>query len=275
MVSTAYLRVILNQTGVFQRDIAEEWGMLLGRTKTQPRVSAELEKESTDSISFLKSISNLTKIPMGDILSEVSESKSHQGIVYTPIGDLENEVIPISNSLRGAASSLLSAVNETTAINDKEFVSLPKNFIKPGGVKMLLRITGESMSPTFNQDDYVACRLLEEFDWSSIQDERVYLIVNKDNETFLKRVKNRLKEYGLVVCKSDNLDKKEYPDFNLELGEISQIWDVQIQMKWKFPNPHTSIQDQFKEHDLKLIDHDSKIKLLLEEMKKIKNEVAK
>lgn len=265
----------MNQSGVFQEHIADEWTKVIGKNKTQPRVSAELKKDFTDSFSFLVAISNLSKVPLSDIVMGVTEARESQGIIFTTEGDGENEMIPVSNSLRGAASSLLSVVNEPQGDQEnQDFISLPKTFVKPGGVKMLIRITGESMAPTFQSDDYIACKLLEQYDWNAIKDDHVYLIVNKDNETFLKRIKNRISEHGLIVCKSDNMNKKEYPDMNIEIGEISQIWDVQIQMSWKFPNPHGTVDDRFKEQDVKLIDHESKIQLLMSEMKKIKNEIS-
>lgn len=274
MVSTIYLRTLLEQTQTKQTDLAEEWSHIVGKTMYQTRVSNELKKEYTDSLSFLKAISNLTKMPLSDILMELYESKPLNAIVYTDVGGT-NEMIPVSNNLRAAASSLLSAVNDPEIVEENDFISVPKNFIKPGGVKMLIRITGQSMVPSFMPDDYIACRLMDQFDWPNLRDDHVYLIIKKDNEALLKRVKNRIKEYGLLVCKSDNLDKKEFPDINVEVGEILQIWDVSFSLSWKFPNPHAGIENRFTDQENKIIDHESKIRALYEEMKKIKYEMVK
>jgi len=269
MVSTQYLKTILDQSGVTQQELASEWESLIGRTKYQTGVSNELKKEKTDSIAFIKAISNLTKLPISDIFMELTYSSNQNRVVYTA-PDTEQEMIPVSNSLRAAASSLLSVVNEENNMEDQEFISVPKTFVKQGGVKMLIRITGESMTPTFQPDDYVACRLLEQYDWATLRDDYVYLIVSKDNETHLKRIKNRLKEHGLIRCYSDNPDRNQYPDFNIETGEVMQIWQGAFSISWNFPDPHGDIAEKFKSIDSKLIDQDYKIRQLFNEMKKLK-----
>jgi hypothetical protein len=261
----------MEQSGVTQIDLAKEWETILGRTKYQTGVSNELKKDKTDSISFIQAVSNLTKLPISDIFMELTYSTNYNRVVYTS-ADGESEQIPVSNSLRAAASSLLSVTNQPEGIDSNtEFISVPKTFIKPGGVKMLVRITGESMTPTFQPDDYVACRLMEQYDWNILQDDHVYLIVTKENETHLKRIKNRLNEHGLIRCYSDSMDKNQYPEFNVETGEIMQIWKVVFSLSWSFPDPHGDINEKFKSIDSKLIDQDYKIRQLFEEMKKLRS----
>jgi hypothetical protein len=128
------------------------------------------------------------------------------------------------------------------------------------------------MSPTLNPDDYIACRLLEEYDWTSISDDKIYLIETNNDDHFLKRVKNRIHEIGIVFCASDNPNKQDFPDYSLKFSDISQVWEVTFKLSWGLSNPGSSIEDKFKGQDSKLIDHDAKINMLLNEMKKLKNE---
>lgn len=71
-----------------------------------------------------------------------------------------------------------------------------------------------------------------------------------EGRAFVKRLKNRLRENGFVVCMSDNADKQNYPNFNLMEEELNTIWYAEWYFSAKIPN----IQDSYYHKQAELED---------------------
>ena len=96
------------------------------------------------------------------------------------------------------------------------------------------------MAPTLQDGGYVVVRLLDKGDWAKMPDECVFVVVDSEGKSYLKRVKNRFKK-GFIVLRSDSPDRASYPSFNLEAKEIMSIWYAEWYFSAKMPNIH----DQF------------------------------
>lgn len=124
-------------------------------------------------------------------------------------------------------------------------VILPKAMFTGNGLRYCVRIKGQSMTPTLQDSDFVIVRYLHPGEWLEMKDERVYMIVTKDGTSFIKRVKNRLSK-GFIVLTSDNIEKGEYPNFNLQADEIHNIFYAEWHFSAKMQNINETYYDRVK-----------------------------
>lgn len=145
-------------------------------------------------------------------------------------------IIPITDIAVAAGAGIY---NESP-IEVADSLQLPPRLVKPGHTYLCVKIKGKSMSPTLQDGGYVVIRLLDKGNWHEMPDERIFVVIDTDGKSYLKRVKNRFKQ-GFIVLKSDSPDKATFPSFNLENKEIAAIWYIEWYFSAKMPNIH----DQF------------------------------
>ena len=109
-----------------------------------------------------------------------------------------------------------------------------------------IRTRGHSMAPTIFDKDYLIIRHLERSEWQSLRDEYVYVVVDKEGKSYVKRIKDRLHR-GFIVCMSDNLDKGNYPNFTLEEGEIINLFYAELKISPHLPNINSTYYERLKE----------------------------
>lgn len=122
-------------------------------------------------------------------------------------------------------------------INEEDVIRLPHHMVNRG-FHQCIRIKGQSMAPTFQDGGYIINRLLDRGEWLDIREQHVYVVTDREGKTYIKRLKNRLKEHGFIVCTSDNPDKANFPNFNLMEDELCNVWEVEWYMTAKMPNIH-------------------------------------
>lgn len=144
------------------------------------------------------------------------------------------KLVPLTDIKAAAGQGYLNP--ET--FNENEVMRLPISMVR-GGTYLIIGIKGTSMAPTLQDGGKVLIRLLDRGDWATMLNERIYVIVDTDGKTYLKRVKNRLSgEKGFIVLSSDSPDKVSYPTFNIQADEIQFIWYVEWYFTAKMPNIH-------------------------------------
>lgn len=116
-------------------------------------------------------------------------------------------------------------------------IQLPQSMVQRRGQYFCVRVKGESMSPTLLDSSYLVIRLMNRSEWECMPEEQVYVITDREGRAFVKRVKNRL-DKGFIVCMSDNPDKANYPNFNLQVEELNTIWHAEWYISAKMPNIH-------------------------------------
>ncbi|MCD8193248.1 MAG: helix-turn-helix transcriptional regulator [Tannerellaceae bacterium] len=172
--------------------------------------------------------------------------------------------IPVVDIFMAAGSGYLN----TDYIEEESFMLMPSSIIKGGRNYLCGKIKGQSMSPTLQDSSYLIIRKLEPYEWSTIRDNYVYVISTREGATFVKRVKNRLSQ-GFLVCMSDNPDKGNYPNFNLEIDELHTVWYCEWYLSPKMPNIHATYYNKLSEledrmdemtNDLKRIEKENKRK---------------
>lgn len=124
-------------------------------------------------------------------------------------------------------------------------INLPKAMFKSNGLRYCVRVKGFSMSPTLQDSDFLIIRHLDPSEWSTMSDEHVYLVVDRDGLAYVKRVKNRLNR-GFIVLTSDSIEKSSYPNFNLQADEIANIFYAEWHFSAKMQNINETYYDRLK-----------------------------
>ncbi|MFT3979063.1 MAG: S24 family peptidase [Ferruginibacter sp.] len=155
--------------------------------------------------------------------------------ITDPEADYDEQLVPVPITDISVAAG--SGIYNPDYITNVDAIRLPVTLLKKGNTYLCVKIKGPSMAPTLQDGGYVIIRLLDKGEWSKMADERVYVISDNEGKSFLKRVKNRLKQ-GFVVLRSDNPDQASFPSFNLAAEEINTIWIVEWYFTAKMPNIH-------------------------------------
>lgn len=119
---------------------------------------------------------------------------------------------------------------------DPQFIETLPAFSLPGfknGTYRIFEVDGHSMFNTLHDKDKVITR------WdniANIKDDRVYVLVTKSDGILVKRLINRHSE-GVIICKSDNNFKGEYPPIVLDVQDINEVWYVTDRWTKQLPSP--------------------------------------
>ena len=109
---------------------------------------------------------------------------------------------------------------------DESFVEALPAFQMPhlrNGSYRCFEVEGNSMNPNFSQGDLVFGKYVESL--LDIKDDKVYVIISKDDGIVLKRAINQIKQSNQLILKSDN-SNGEYPSYSIEAKEIMEVWEV-------------------------------------------------
>ena len=175
--------------------------------------------------------------------------------IEEPRGDLQNNSnIPIIDI--EAAAGIGSLNNDH--IDVLGYLTLPENGLQRGARYYAIRTRGQSMSPTLFDKDYLIIRYLERSEYSDLRDEYVYVVVDSEGKSYVKRIKDRLHK-GFIVCMSDNLDKTNYPNFTLEESEIANLFYVEMKLSPFLPNINSTYYDRLKSLEDRVDEIDSRM----------------
>lgn len=161
---------------------------------------------------------------------------------YTKKVDIIEHVIDTSGHLQIPIVDVKAAAGpgyiNSEHLTADDVIRLPAHLVKSGH-HLCIRIKGTSMAPTLQDGGYAIIRLLDRGEWLHMPSERIYLVVDNDGKTAIKRVKNRFSgEKGFIVLSSDSPDKSSHPTYNLHPEEIAFIWYVEWYFTAKMPNVH-------------------------------------
>jgi transcriptional regulator with XRE-family HTH domain len=123
-----------------------------------------------------------------------------------------------------------------TGLADPQFISNLPAYRLPGYNNATYRIfetQGVSMFPTLQDKDRCVTRWSQV---SEIRDDRVYVLITRNDGVLIKRCINRSNE-GVIICKSDHNLSGEYPPIVLDLSEIMEVWYVVERWTRQLPGP--------------------------------------
>ena len=215
-------------------------GKANGKANGKVNVNFPSESRNSKSTSFEK---EEAKAPI--FLPDSGKTTSTNIIeLPVPIADDDEMVkVPVVDISVAAGSGFYNPEQ----LSEIDSIRFPRSMIKGNKTYLCVRIKGESMVPTLQDGGYLVIRLLDRSEWENVQDGHVHVISDIEGRAFVKRLKNRLKEYGLIVCKSDNPDPMGYPSFNLMENEINTIWHAEWYISAKMPNIHAIYYNKVSE----------------------------
>ncbi len=159
-----------------------------------------------------------------------------------------NTTVPLIN--HKAAATFVAGYQSQEWFEEQDSILLPSYMIKEGQC-YALQVSGDSMEPTLLQDDWVICRLLDSADYRYLSDGEVYVVVSEQKGIQIKRVRNRLHQYGVIRCLSDN---PKHDTFDIPESELLQIWKVEWHLRSHLPEVspdidhlHSNLQDMMEE----------------------------
>lgn len=178
------------------------------------------------------------------------DNKVKEVIVVATQDPQGNVTVPLIN--HKAAANYLAGYQSQEWFEEQDNILLP-SFMLKNGICYALQVNGDSMEPTLSEDDWVICRLLDGSEYRNIVDGGVYVIVSEQKGIQIKRIKNRLHQYGFIKCISDNPKHEPYEISN---GELLQIWKVEWHLRSYLPDASYEwgdIQDKLinMEHEMK------------------------
>lgn len=186
-------------------------------------------------------------------------------IIEVPVpieDDSEMVSIPVVDISVAAGSGFYNA----DYLSEVDSIRFPRSMVKGGQPHICVRIKGESMVPTLQDGGYLIIRLLDRSEWRDVREGHVYVVSSTEGRAFVKRLKNRFKDYGFIVCMSDNPDPMGYPNFNLMADEINTIWHAEWYISAKMPNIHNIYYKKVGELE-------DKYEGVMEEIQQIRREI--
>ena len=149
-------------------------------------------------------------------------------------------------------------------VEEIDSIALPVTMLKNGKQYLCVRVKGHSMLPSILDGGYLIIRMLDRSEWEGIRDNYVYVVSDVEGKAYVKRLKNRLKQHGFIVCMSDNADKLNYPNFNIEEEEINSVWYAEWYFSAKIPN----IQEAYYRKQAELEDRVDELTAEIKEIRK-------
>ena len=122
---------------------------------------------------------------------------------------------------------------------DPQFMETLPTFRFPGlnnATYRMFEVEGMSMSPTIKPRDRVIGEWVPSF--GEIRENRVHIVVTKNDGIVIKRTLNRVQERNVLVLKSDAIENRaEYPNIYVDPSEVLEIWYVHLKVSGDFTEP--------------------------------------
>lgn len=212
-------------------------------------VAMELNSKYSISLDWLYLSRGNMFISAGNTLSKIS-TVQELDTSYS----VSNKTIPIVD-ISAAAGSGYYNPDYLTA---EDVIQLPSH-LSSKGVHICIRVKGDSMSPTLLDGGYLIIKYVDRRDWQDVKNEHIHVVSDTEGRAVVKRIKNRL-EKGFIVLMSDNPDKAQYPNFNLQQDEINTIWHVEWYLSAKTPNIHATYYKRLQTLENRLDDLENFLK---------------
>lgn len=122
---------------------------------------------------------------------------------------------------------------------DQQWLEKQPAFSLPGlndATYRAFQVDGDSMYPTLEDKEMVIGKWVEKLDY--IREDRVHIIVTKNRGIVVKRLLNRIEQYGYLVAKSDAFDNRRlYENIEIYPDEIVEIWYAVWHGSFNFKSP--------------------------------------
>lgn len=150
-----------------------------------------------------------------DVRKEVinGDADTEINISEKMVHSFNNIVVPIKASAGYFDSDWIE-----TQLSNLQFVNLP--FLKNKQDLRTFQIEGDSMSPTFEDGDYVVCQNIEKS--QDLKSNAAHILVNRNDGIVLKRVINDRSRNTYLLLSDNN----KYKPYVRHYDEIHEAWEV-------------------------------------------------
>jgi phage repressor protein C with HTH and peptisase S24 domain len=267
------LEIFMADSGLNDNQLTVKAGLSIGLIGNARKVRKGLHSDTIEKIlhAFKKLNAQWFMLGEGDIYNNTPEYeiKAQTVQIYEPKHEYEistgGKVIPIiaeTNITTG------SGTFNNDNIDFCESIQLPNRLLKNKDANYAaLQVKGDSMSPTLQDSSYVVSRLLTKNEWINMPDEQIFIVTDINGKPVITRVKNQLQQ-GFITLMSDNPDKNSFPNYNMDINEIINIWHVERYISAKMPDIHDQyynrlqrLEDKYEDLEKLLNKHLPKSKL--------------
>lgn len=122
---------------------------------------------------------------------------------------------------------------------DADFMHTLPTYRLPGldnATYRMFETEGPSMAPNIISGDKVIGQWVQTMD--DIRENRVHVVVTKNDGVVVKRLMNRIHERGKIVLKSDTVNhRKEFPTYQIDPSDVLEIWYCRLKLSSDFSEP--------------------------------------
>lgn len=141
---------------------------------------------------------------------------------YTAVGAVSVPVVDIEAAAGGGAIN-------SDYFDEADVMRLPASMLPRTSAKRLcISVSGESMEPTIYDGTRIVVRLLDRSEWARIRSGEVYVVTDREGNSYVKRLRNNLETSGRLILTSDNPNQRKYTPLPLMEDEISNVWTVEL-----------------------------------------------
>ena len=137
-------------------------------------------------------------------------------------------------------------------IGDPEYLESLPSYRLPrlnNGTFRMFEVKGHSMFPTIHAGAIAVGEFCESWK-GDIKDNKIYIVITKEDGIVIKRVLNRLEKYGNLFLKSDN--RKEYPSYPVKIEDIVEVWELKTAFIFDFQDP-ADLYDRVSDMEVELL----------------------
>ena len=176
---------------------------------------------SVDTFLFANSANNNARVVPLNPNHQTNDAKGERLRVLAITTDQEGrENIEIVE--QKAAAGYLRGYSDREYIRELPKFRLPTQILPSGRSYRAFEIKGDSMLP-LKDGSIVVGEYVE--DWTSAKTGQTYIVVSETEGIVYKRVENHIEDKQRLRLHSDN---PNYPPFDLNVGDITEMWKVRI-----------------------------------------------
>jgi len=202
------------------------------------------EGRAEPNLNCLLLVSKLFEVPVEALIQEkISEGNTLQIIKKKDIEGNKLRVLAVSVDKDDHENIHLvpqkAAAGYLNGFSDPEFVAeLPKFYLPifTNGTYRAFEIKGDSMLP-LPSGSIIIGQYVE--NWKHLKDDKTYVLVTNDEGIVYKRVYSNVKTNETLKLVSDN---KVYDPYEVDINEISEIWEAKAYISTEFPKADVSLE---------------------------------
>jgi transcriptional regulator with XRE-family HTH domain len=204
-------------------------------------LSTLIEKDLSTDVQLMEKAGGIKKIINSPAKSPAnSPSKGRKTLIYNSI--VEDPETPFEKEIAGRLPLMITVDSQgeenvlfvpvkaragyLTGYSDPEYIQSLPTYRLPGlnnGTFRMFEVGGNSMYNTLHDHDIVIGSYIEQ--WRDVRDDRVHVVVTKNEGIVVKRVLNRFEKEGKFILKSDNYkDRDLYPPIVVDPSDILEFW---------------------------------------------------